>query len=180
MERFEKLLAGGHPNSLGRTLDVVEAVLADRSRLQELFECYRSSDAVVRLRTSNALKRVEAERHDWLIPLIDPLIDDISGLDQPSAQWTLAQLFLRLGPAMSDSQRSRALDVMKRNLTQSDDWIVLNTTVETLAQWSCHSADLRDWLTPHLRRLQSDPRKSVAGRARKLAALTNEAPSLLS
>lgn len=165
------MLAGGHPNSLGRTLEVVEAVLADRSRLQELFECYRSKDPVVRLRTSNALKRVDAERHDWLIPLIDSLIDEVGCLDQPSAQWTLAQLFLRLGPAMSPGQSARALAVLKRNLEQHNDWIVLNATMEMLFQWSRDRPELRDWLRPHLQRLQKDPRKSVGGRAKKLAAL---------
>ena len=30
---FREMLAGGHPNSLGRTVEVVEIVLADQSRL---------------------------------------------------------------------------------------------------------------------------------------------------
>ena len=36
-ERFEEMLAGGHPNSLGRTVEVVDAVLAKPSRLSELY-----------------------------------------------------------------------------------------------------------------------------------------------
>ncbi len=35
MEDFEIALSGGHPNSLGRTLEVVDVVLADRSRLAD-------------------------------------------------------------------------------------------------------------------------------------------------
>lgn len=169
MERLEEMLSGGHPNSLGRTVEVVSIVLADRPRLQELFECYRSNDPVVRLRTSNALKRVEAERREWLTPLIDPLIDEIGDLDQPSAQWTLAQLFLRLGGVMTVDQRRRATDVMKRNLVQYDDWIVLTATIETLARWTCDDPDLTSWLMPHLARLAADRRKSVAGRAKKIS-----------
>jgi hypothetical protein len=173
MERFETMLTGGHPNSLGRTIDVVEAVVANRSRLQELFECYQSADPVVRLRTSNALKRIEAARHDWLIPLIDPLTEQIGALDQASAQWTLAQLFLRLEPDMTANQRARATELMKRNLARHHDWIVLNMTMETLFQWSRKSPELKAWLKPHLDRLANDPRKTVAARARKLTALDN-------
>lgn len=39
-ESFEVMLTGGHPNSLGRTVAVVELVLADRGRLGELYDCY--------------------------------------------------------------------------------------------------------------------------------------------
>ncbi len=164
------MLTGGHPNSLGRTVEVVETVLADQSRLDELFGCYQSEDAIVRLRTSSALKRIEAERHDWLLPFLDPLIDKIGLLDQPSAQWTLAQLFLRYTPDLSASQRDRATKLLKRNLEQYNDWIVLIQTIETLHNWSSSDAELKKWLHPHLNRLSKDPRKSVAGRARKLLA----------
>ncbi|MEM6462992.1 MAG: hypothetical protein AAF724_13850 [Pseudomonadota bacterium] len=166
-EAFEKMLTGGHPNSLGRTVEVVDQVLADPSRFGELFACYGSKDEVVRLRTSNAMKRVEAERHDLLVPFIDRFLDEIGQLDQASAQWTLAQLFDRLRADMSQSQRAKALAIMKRNLAGHDDWIVLNTTIETLSGWAADDRDLLAWLLPHLKRLSSDSRKSVASRATK-------------
>lgn len=167
MSNFETMLTGGHPNSLGQTIEVVETVLGDRSRLDELFACYGSSDAIVRMRVSNALKRIEIARHDWLVPFIDRLIDEIGALEQPSAQWTLAQLFLRLGPDMTRQQRAKAAALLRRNLARHDDWIVLNMTMETLWHWSKADAQLAAWLKPHLARLAKDPRKSVAARARK-------------
>lgn len=166
-EPFEAMLTGGHPNSLGRTVEVVEAVLAEPSRFAELFACYGSSDEVVRLRVSSAMKRVEAERRDLLLPYVDRLIEEIGALDQASAQWTLAQLFDRLESDLSSPQRKRALDLMKRNLAHHHDWIVLNHTMETLAGWAKSDADLAAWLGPHLERLARDPRKSVSGRAKK-------------
>lgn len=169
-EPLRAMLSGGHPNSLGRTVEVVEVVVADRSRLQELYECYGSDDPVVRLRTSSALKRVEVARHEWLVPLLDRLIDEVGELDQASAQWTLAQLFDRLAPDMTTEQRARALTLMQRNLERNDDWIVLNTTMETIWRWSRDDAELSDWLAPHLARLARDPRISVANRAKKLMA----------
>ena len=175
-ERFEDMLTGGHPNSLGRTVEVVEQVLADPARFEELFSCYQSEDAVVRLRVSNAMKRIEAERHDLLVPYIDRLIGEVGALDQASAQWTLAQLFARLAPDMDRDmdrgQRAGALTIMKRNLANHDDWIVLNATIETLAAWAAEDIDLSAWLRPHLQRLSTDSRKSVAKRAsKKLSAL---------
>ncbi|MEL6467193.1 MAG: hypothetical protein AAFQ58_19700 [Pseudomonadota bacterium] len=169
-EAFEKMLSGGHPNSLGRTVEVVEAVLADPARSNELFDCYRSTDELVRLRTSNALKRVEAVRHDLIVHFIDALIYEIGLLDQPSAQWTLAQLFSRLQQDMSPSQRAGAQAVMTRNLAVHDDWIVLKATMQTLTDWARDDPELATWLQPHLERLADDPRKSVRRQAEKSRA----------
>ncbi|MCG8440176.1 MAG: hypothetical protein MI723_00055 [Caulobacterales bacterium] len=172
-ETFEDMLKGGHPNSLGRTVEVVALVLAEPGRFEELFDCYRSDDAVVRLRVSNAMKRVEAERHDLLAPYIDRFIREVSKIDQASAQWTLAQLFSRLSNDMDTAQRAAALTIMQRNLEHHDDWIVLNATMDSLAEWAEEDAALRKWLRPHLERLSTDPRASVASRAtKKLRAIT--------
>lgn len=171
-ETFEAMLMGGHPNSLGRTMQVVEAVLANPERFEELFCCYGSDDAVVRLRTSNALKRIEVARHDLFPPYIDRFVAEMGPLDQPSAQWTLAQLFDRLSTDLDPRQREAATEIMKRNLVGYDDWIVLNATVETLSKWAKADASLANWLRPHLERLARDVRKSVASRAsRKLRSL---------
>ena len=167
-ETFEDMLTGGHPNSLGRTVEVVERVLADPDRFEELFDCYESADEVVRLRTSSAMKRVEAERHDLLVPYINCFIDEIGALDQASAQWTLAQLFARLSGDLDPAQREGALAIMKRNLDHHGDWIVLNTTMETLTQWAGADAELARWLRPRLERHGGDSRKAVAKRAAKM------------
>ena len=167
-KRFEQLLTGGHPNSLGRTLEVVDAVLANPQKLEELYDCYFSTDEIVRLRVSNAIKRISREKPEWLVPYIDGFIKDISKIDQPSVQWTLANLFgtLSLNPA----QLKEAKNILKHNLTAFNDWIVLNNTMETLANWSKDDPKLREWLIPRLTRLGFDKRKSVSTRAKKLIA----------
>ena len=171
-ETFEQMLTGGRPNSLGRTVEVVELVLAEPERFADLFRCYKSEDEIVRLRTSNAMKRIESERHDLLVPYIDQFINEIGRINQASAQWTLAQLFDRLSPELNEEQQNSAIALMKRNLEVHDDWIVLNATIETLSNWAKSNASLRKWLRPHLERLRRDSRKSVAARAaKKLKAL---------
>lgn len=166
---LEQMLTGGHHNWLGRTIEVVDLVLADPALFPELFATYQSQDEVVRLRTSNAMRRVEAVRHDLLVPYIDRFIEEIGALDQASAQWTLAVLFNLLRGDMDATQQAGALAVMKRNLAEHNDWIVLNNTMETLTDWAADVRGLSEWLAPHLERLKKDPRKSVAARARKFA-----------
>ncbi|MCP4415502.1 MAG: hypothetical protein GY805_02700 [Chloroflexi bacterium] len=166
-ESFEVILTGGHPNSLGRTVEVVEIVLADRERLADLYACYGSDDEVVRLRVSNGIKRISRVKPEWLVPYIDRLLTEIAELDQASAQWTLADLMQTLASMMSVAQRSQAEAVLKRNLANHNDWIVLNQTMKTLGAWAKDNPDLLHWLVPHLERLSGDGRKSVAKTAVK-------------
>ncbi len=168
MSDFEERLKGGHPNSLGNTVQVVEEVLNDPALFDELFNCYFSEDEVVRLRTSNAMKRICKAHKELLVPYLDRFLTDIAAIRQASTQWTLSQLFGMLEKAMSKAQHERATVIMKNNLEHHTDWIVLNTTMDTLGKWAGKDPDLKNWLIPLLERLTSDERKSVAGRAAKV------------
>lgn len=167
-EDFETMLTGGHHNSLGRTVEVVDIVLADRSRLADLYQCYFSKDEVVRLRVSSAMKRVTIAHPDWTMDFMDGLQSDIAAIDQVSTQWTIALLFDLTRELLSDAQHQRAIEIMKHNLANHDDWIVLNNSMQVLFDWSKDDPALRNWLRPHLERLTHETRKSVVGRARKL------------
>ncbi len=166
--QFEEALSGGHHNSLGNTVEVVDMVLADQPRLEELYQCYFSPDELVRLRVSSAMKRVTTAHPDWVVPYIDGLQSDVAGIDQASTQWTLALLFDLLVDRLSPQQHERALEIMKHNLATHDDWIVLNTSIKVLGKWAKTDDDLAAWLRPHAVRLEGDARKSVASNARKL------------
>ncbi len=167
---FEEMLTGGHPNSLGRTEEVTEMVLADKARLADLYQTYFSSDEVVRLRVSSAMKRVTIAQPDWTLEILDDLQSEIAAIDQASTQWTLTLIFDMLDGQMSPAQRNRAEEIMKNNLANHDDWIVLNNSMKVLGRWAKSDASLATWLLPHAQRLAGDDRKSVASNGRKLVA----------
>lgn len=167
MKEFEKRLTGGHPNSLGNTIEIVEEVLAEPGLFDALFHSYFSDDEVVRLRVSSAMKRICKENRGLLIPYIDRFLGEIAMIDQPSTHWTMAQLFAMLDRDMSGDQFVRAKNIVRHYLEQDTDWIVLNTAMESLFNWSKKDIELRGWLTPHLHRLSEDKRNSVSKRAKK-------------
>ena len=72
---FEQELSGGHPNSLGNTVAIVEQVLNDESKFDDLYQCYFSGDEVVKLRVSNAMKRIAKANIHLLIPYIDKFLN---------------------------------------------------------------------------------------------------------
>ena len=168
------MLAGGHPNSLGRTQEVVDLVLADQARLIELLTAITSDDEVVRLRVGDALEKVCREQPAWFLPHVDQILDDLGKINQPSVQWHVAQMAQHLYDNLSKNQAHRAVTLLQRNLSASSDWIVLNVTMDVLSAWAEQDRQLADWLKPQLERLRDDARKSVAKRAAKrLAALTD-------
>lgn len=164
---FDEALRGGHPNSLGNTVEVVEQVLNDADLLDDLFDCYRSDDPVVRLRVSSAIKRVAKEHPEWVATHLDDLLGWVAEIDQASTKWTLSTIYVWLEVFMSSEQKQRAIEIMKHNL-RYDDWIVQNTTAESLAHYARELPALALWLRPELEKLEKSRHKSVAGRARKL------------
>lgn len=170
-QELETLLTGGHPNSLGNTVQVVTMVLADKKLFDSLYQCYFSQDEVVRLRVSNAMKRVYKEHPEWLVPYIDKFITEIALIQQASTQWTLAQLFLWLEKDMTSEQKVQATKIMQHNLETNNDWIVQNTCIETLGVWAEKDETLKKWLVPKLEEFVVTGRKSVAGRAKKKLAI---------
>ncbi|MEM9868770.1 MAG: hypothetical protein AAF765_13840 [Bacteroidota bacterium] len=171
--KFEERLAGGHPNSLGNTVEIVEEVLREPARFDEFFNCYFSKDEVVRLRVSNGMKRICAVNSPLIVPYIDRFLDDIAQIEQASTKWTLAQLFLMLETDLTENQKTKAKQILKENLITESDWIVLNQTMETLGKWSKDDKELKAWIQPHLRVLAADTRKSVSKKALKTLRLLN-------
>lgn len=167
INKYEVLLTGGHPNSLGNTIDVVNDVLSDENKLKDLYACYESQDEVVRLRVSSSMKRVCKERPEWVAKYLNDLIFKTSTIDQASTKWTLSTLFMLLDDYMTKEQRINAISVMKNNL-HYNDWIVQNTTSEALAYFARSDEHLKKWLVPELRKLTKSKYKSVARRAQKL------------
>jgi hypothetical protein len=165
---FERALTGGHPNSLGRTEEVLAAVLTDRGRLRELFECLRSDDEVVRMRAGDALEKIARQQPGWFGPYRKRLLGEVAEIEQPSVQWHLAQILGRLD--LDPAQARRAKAILKRNLERSEDWIVLNVTMQQLFEWTGDDPALRRWLEPRLERLSADRRNSVRRRAKRLLA----------
>ncbi|WP_144421058.1 hypothetical protein [Ahrensia marina] len=179
MEKFRHMLTGGHPNSLGRTLDVVECVLDDHERFEELYQCYFSDDEVVRLRTSNAIRRVFKEHPEWFEDYVERLMTEITQIDQPSTKWTLSQLWLEYRSRLTGDQMERAKEYLVVTLHEEDDWIVLNMTMKTLQHFVKDDPSLIPKIAERARLLAKDRRNSVAKGAVKLLNAAGEPVDLL-
>lgn len=164
---IERDLSVGKPNTLGNTVAVVERALAEPALLDELFGCYRSPDEWVRLRTSNAFKRVFRAKPELFPPFAGRFIALMGELNQPSAQWTFCDIFRENDALLTGAQRTKAKAIVARLLFDADDWIVVKSALKTLALWAPADAKLRARVRGRIEALTEDPRKSVARAAEK-------------
>ena len=160
------LAVGGKTNSLGRTTEVIELVLKDQTRLEELYECLYKEDAWLRMRAADALEKICREHPDWLMPYVNRFQDELSMSSQPSIQWHLAQIYGQV--ELTSDQKRQATDWLKRLLTTKDvDWIVAANAMDTLVQFtnegSVPAADTVDLLNVQL----GHKSKAVVRRAKK-------------
>jgi hypothetical protein len=167
-DKFKTMLSGGHPNSLGRTLEVVDIVLNNKNNLIYLFECYLSNDATVRLRVSNAFKRIFRQNPNWFAGYVDKFQILIPTLNQPSAEWTLAQLHLEFCYLLTEKQKSKAINISKEQLKNSKDWIVIIQTMNFLEKMAREDEFLREWLVIKLELISKDKRTAVRKKANKI------------
>lgn len=167
-EPFSKiLLEGGHRNSLGRVEEVIASVLADQSRLEELYQCVFDEDAWVRMRAIDAVEKVCRVHPEWLEPYIDRFVHELAKSEQASVQWHLAEIYTQV--RLSDKQRAFVLQwLVDRISTTNVDWIVSANTMKALVYFVQTGHFPTDKLVVLLEIQTSHKSNAVKRRAHKL------------
>lgn len=160
-------LTGGDPRSIAGVAEVVELLAREPVRVGELVACVlETDDLIIRMRAADALEKVCRAAPDVVQPYVETILDAISLIDQPSVMWHVAQMLDEVD--LSDSQLQRAVAIVRANLERSDDWIVLNCSLQTLASFARRDASLGVVVREQIARFLQDRRRSLASRARKL------------
>ena len=119
---FEDTLTGGHPNSLGKTIEIVDEVLDKPNKIDDLFNCYQSKNETVRLRTSSAFKRIFREKPILFENWKKRFIEYVAYINQPSAKWTTIQL-------LDEKEKIQSSNICLEYLRNENDWIVVNHSI---------------------------------------------------
>lgn len=174
-ENFVDLLAvGGKSNSLGRANEVIDMVLNDRQRLDELYACLSHNDAWLRMRAADSFEKICRQHPEWIVPYIDKICEGLLDSTQPSIQWHLAQIFRQV--ELTTEQKARVIDWLKNLLSTKDvDWIVSANAMDTLAQFCEDSSVSKTEVLPLFQMQQNHKSQAVVKRANKLLAKLNPA-----
>lgn len=167
-ESFKEILTeGGESNSLGRANEVIEIVLNDSSRLDELYDCLFNEDAWVRMRAVDSVEKVCRVHPEWIAPYVDRFQDKLSSSNQPSIQWHLAEMYGEI--ELTSEQKTFAISWLKKLLSSTEvDWIVAANSIKTLAQFAQDGSFPNSELVPLLKIQQKHKSSAVIKRANKL------------
>lgn len=167
-EHFKTVLtAGGKLNTLGRAREVLQVVLSDHSRLDELFDCLSDEDAWARMRAIDTFEKVCRVQPDSITPYVDRLLHEVAKNDQPSIQWHLAEIFAEI--ELTAEERQQATEIMKRNIATTEvDWIVAANCMKTLTAFARQGFVSVSELIPLLQVQQGHHSKSVVRKATQL------------
>lgn len=135
-ESFAEILAvGGKSNSLGRTNEVIELVLADNSKLEDLYSCVFNEDAWIRMRAIDAIEKIGRQHPEWLASYIDKFQTVLDSSTQPSILWHLAQMYRQL--ELTEKQKDKVITWLHEQLSNVNvDWIVSANAMKTLVQFT--------------------------------------------
>lgn len=162
---FRTQLFGGNKRKLNNQ-SVIDAVLHDPSRVNELFECIKDDDEYVRMRASDALEKVCRADPSIVQPLKTRVLHEMSAIDQPSVQWHYAQIVDKL--QLNPQEIVEVIRKLQSNFETYDDWITRNITMEVLGNFAIHDDALSAYLMPKLEKLTKDKKISISTRAKKI------------
>jgi hypothetical protein len=162
---FRAQLFGGNKRKINNR-PVIEAVLHDPTRVDELFERVKDDDAYVRMRASDALEKVCRANASIVQPLQTRVLNEMSAIDQPSVQWHYAQIVDQL--QLTPQETAKVMGKLQANLEKYDDWITHTITMEVLGHFALQDEALRAYVVPKLEELTKERSVSLSTRACKI------------
>src|SRR5579862_448398 len=107
MNRILRKMKGGDRRSIGKSGEVVKAVLKTPALFADLIEGFYDSDPVIRMRAADAIEKSTRQNTLLLQPWKRLLLEQISNLEDIEMRWHIAQLI----PRLSLTGREQALAV---------------------------------------------------------------------
>lgn len=134
------MLTGGDRRSIGRSNEVAALVLRRPQHFQELIECLRSPDPVIRMRAADVAEKASAQKPGLLKPFKAELLKLLAEAEQQELRWHLAVMVPRL--RLSSAQQRHVLLCLRRYLSDRSS-IVRTCAMQGLADLVRHDARIQ-------------------------------------
>jgi hypothetical protein len=165
MSKLVELLRGGDSRPLKGVTRVVDDVLHDPARFDELMQAMAHDDGVVRMRAADAAEKISRTDAECLQPFKSTLLLAAAMAEQPSLRWHLAQIVPRL--RLDAAERKNAVAIFRRYLGDSSA-IVKTCAMQGLADLALADASLRTSIVPVLRKATETGTAAMRARGTKL------------
>lgn len=160
-------LAGGDRRSVGRVDEVVQDVLADPALFDALFQGMEDEDAVIRMRSADAVEKITAVHSEYLVSYESALIHRMAHSQQQEVRWHVAQMVPRL--ALNEEERELVVDLLL-GYRHDQSRIVRTFSMQALADLAESDMGLRRRVLPILEELTITGSPAMRSRGNKLVA----------
>ena len=165
MIALETLLHGGDVRTLHGVANVVDIVLHEPARFDELVACLSHDDATVRMRAADAAEKVTRARPELLPPHRAALVELAATTEQPSLRWHLAEMLPRM---RLDPNEERAAVALLRRYLDDRSAIVKVAALQALADLTECDPSLRRPVVAAIRAAVATGSAAVRSRGEKL------------
>lgn len=165
MNQILKLLVGEDRRSIGHSDEVVQIILRQPEKFDELFQGLYELDPIIRMRTADAIEKITINKPNLLIPYKQKILDLINKVDQIEVQWHFAQIIPRL--SLSTDEIDNSFRIIEGYLT-SPSAIVKAFSLQCLFELTLQKPDLLPQTRKHLNKGLESSVKAVQSRSRML------------
>jgi len=166
MSEVLQKLKGGDLRSIGRSEEVVQDILENPVLFEEVFDGMLGEDPLVRMRSADALEKVSSRHPEYLQPLKDKLIREVSQVGQQEVRWHVAQMFSYL--EASKTERDEIVRILLSYLETDKSRIVKVCSVQTLADLAEKDETIRPRIVGKLEEIAETGSPALVNRAKKL------------
>jgi hypothetical protein len=158
-------LSGGDRRSIGRANEIAAEVLVHPAQFRDLFAGLSSDDPVIRMRASDAVEKISAQRPDLLRPFKMKILAIAGSSNQKEVRWHAALMIPRL--ELTERQRAVAVDILFDYLRDRSS-IVKTFAMQGLASLATNDPSLRSQILPLLEELTKIGTPAMRARGRKI------------
>lgn len=130
MNKIQKLLKKGDLRTTGKSGEVVKLALSNPSIFKDIVNAILSDDPGIRMRASDAAKKITHIHSEWLYPYKKLFLDKISKINQQEVRWHTAQMLPRL--QLTKIERKKVFALLLTYL-EDNSRIVKTSAMQALA-----------------------------------------------
>jgi hypothetical protein len=160
-------LGGGDLRSIGRSEEVVKAVLATPKLFKDVFEGLLHQDPRIRARAADAAEKVARIHPELLQPRKRRLINEVARIRQQEVRWHLARMFSYL--KLTTAERKEIARMLISWIdSEEKSRIVRMFSLQTLAQFAEQDSRLRPRVIKKLEEAVKTGSPAIVSRSKKL------------
>jgi len=161
-------LKGRDLRSIGRAEEVVADTLENPALFAKVFEGMLNDDPQVRMRSADALEKVSSKHPEYLQPLKNRLISEVSQVSQQEVRWHVAQMFSYLD--IDKAERDEIARILLSYLDTGNSKIVKVCSMQSLANLAENDTAIRHKVVRKLEEIVEAGSPAMVSRAKKLLA----------